>query len=193
MNFRFALRTTIAALLFALLVPQLLLSAASAKQPFTLREIHKGLLSRYVGVSHMSPVQLQNGLKGPDRNKFLVLDAREVDEFSVSHIKGAKRVDPSIWHSAFMNKFGAAAKGKTVVIYCSVGERSSKLAKYVQKSLMQKGANAVYNLQGGIFKWHNEQRSLLTDAKGSTSFVHPYDKHWGQLVKRSDKLRYSSK
>ncbi len=166
---------------------------ASAKQPFTLDNIQKGLLVRYAGVSHMSPVQLQKGLTGPKRRKYLVLDAREKNEFAVSHIKGAKRVDPSIWHSAFMRKFGPLARGKTVVIYCSVGERSSKLVKYVQQALKQNGAKAVYNLQGGIFKWHNEGRPLLVDAKGTTDLVHPYDKHWGQLVKRASKRRYSPK
>jgi len=188
MTFRLFSKLTLIALAFTLIASPI----AIAKQPFTLRAIHSGLLSRYAGVSHMSPVQLQNGLAGPDRNKFLVLDSREVNEFAVSHIKGAKRVDPSIWHSVFMKKFAKAAKGKTVVIYCSVGERSSKLAKYVQKALMQEGAKAVYNLQGGIFKWHNDQRNLLIDKSGTTSFVHPYDKHWGQLVKRADKLRYSA-
>ena len=170
----------------------LALPVTNAKQEFTLENIHEGLQSRYVGVDHMSPVQLQKILAGPDADKFLVLDSREVDEFSVSHIKGAVRVDPSIWHSSFMSKFGKQAKGKTVVIYCSVGERSSKLAKYVQQALKKSGANAVYNLQGGIFKWHNDQRGLL-DKTGNTKFVHPYNKHWGQLVQRDKLLRYSPK
>ena len=179
-------KTSLTALLFALFLPIL----ANAKQPFSLDAIQQGLLSRYAGVAHMDLGKLQKGLSGADKNKYLVLDAREKDEFAVSHIEGAKRVDPSIWHSAFMSKFGAMAKGKTVVIYCSVGERSSKMAKYVQQALMQNGAKGVYNLHGGIFKWHNEKRPLRA-TKGSTDFVHPYNKHWGQLVKRSDKLRYS--
>lgn len=175
-------------------IPLSLLAAtfASAKQPFTLDAIHEGLLTRYAGVSHMSPAQLQKNLKGPNRNKFLVLDAREASEYAISHIRGAKRVSPSIWHGAFMSKFGEVARGKTVVIYCSVGERSSKLAKYVQQALKQKGATGVYNLQGSIFKWHNNQRRL-SNRKGATGYVHPYDKHWGQLLKRTDRLRYSPK
>ncbi len=177
----------------ALLLTLLMAPIAIAKQPFTLDNIHQGLQSRYEGVSHMSPTQLQKALSGPDASKFLVLDSRELSEFAVSHIKGAKRVDPSIWHSSFMSKFAKQAKGKTVVIYCSVGERSSKLAKYVQKALMKQGATGVYNLQGGIFKWHNDQRKMLVNGTGSTKFVHPYDKHWGQLVQREKLLRYSPK
>ncbi|MCP4933706.1 MAG: rhodanese-like domain-containing protein [bacterium] len=182
------IRTFFAALLLTLLISPV----AIAKQPFTLDNIHQDLQSRYEGVSHIGPTQLQKALSGPDSNKYLVLDSRETSEFAVSHIKGAKRVDPSIWHSSFMSKFAKQAKGKTVVIYCSVGERSSKLAKYVQQALMKQGATGVYNLQGGIFKWHNDQRDL-TNNTGATKFVHPYDKHWGQLVQRDKLLRYSPK
>ena len=180
------------ALLMALLVAPIADNTASAKQPFTLESIQRGLLSRYEGVSHMSTAKLQKDLTGPDKSKYLVLDAREKNEFAVSHIPGARRVDPGIWHSSFMSKFGQMAKGKTVIFYCSVGERSSKLAKYVQEALKRNGAKAVYNLKGGIFEWHNEKRPLRT-AKGKTDYVHPYNKYWGQLLKRSAKLRYSPK
>ncbi len=190
MTFKHFDKALLLPLLFALFTVPQMSTSASAGQPFSLRAIHQGLFSRYPGVSHLSPVQLQNALNGPLRKDFLVLDASQADEFAVSHIKGARRVDPSIWHAAFMKKFGAAAKNKTVVIYCSVGERSSKLAKYVQQSLLQKGAKAVYNLQGGIFKWHNDQRPLVNN-KGATRFVHPYDKHWGRLLKRAGLARYS--
>ena len=82
-----------------------------------------------------------------------------------------------------------AAKGKTVVFYCSVGVRSSKLAARLQKALTARGAKAVYNLQAGIFNWHNEHRPLTTGS-APTSFVHPFDDHWGQLVERRDLLSY---
>ena len=182
----------LASLLLALLATSLDTAPASARAPFTLENIQKGLLTRYEGVAHMSIAQLQKDLTGSGKSQYLVLDAREKGEFAVSHIAGAKRVDPGIWHSSFMNKFGKMARGKTVVIYCSVGERSSKMAKYVQAALMKNGAKGVYNLQGGIFKWHNEKRPLMT-SNGNTDFVHPYDKHWGQLLKRPAKLRYSPK
>ncbi len=190
MTARYFARSAFAALLFALLVPTI--STAHAKQPFTLETIQQGLLSRYEGVSHMSIAKLQKALSGPDKNNYLVLDAREENEFAVSHIPGAKRVDPGIWHASFMSKFGQIAKGKTVVIYCSVGERSSKMAKYVQAALIKNGAEGVYNLQGGIFQWHNEKLPLMAN-KSTTDYVHPYNKYWGQLVKRSAKLRYSPK
>ena len=98
-------------------------------------------------------------------------------------------MDPGIWQRTFLKRHGEAVKGKTVVFYCSVGVRSSKLAAKLQKALAARGAKAVYNLQAGIFNWHNERRPLTTGS-APTSFVHPFDDHWGQLVERRDLLRY---
>ena len=67
--------------------------------------------------------------------------------------------------------------------------RSTKLARYVQAAMRKKGARAIYNLKGGIFAWHNENKSLA-NARGQTSFVHPYNKYWGQLVDKQSLTRY---
>ena len=50
------------------------------------------------------------------------------------------------------------------------------------------GAQAVYNLDGGIFAWHNERRAL-TNAAGATDYVHPFDDYWGRLLERRDLIR----
>ncbi len=120
-----------------------------------------------------------------DKHDVVVIDVREANEFGISHIDGAVRVDPGVWTSAFMSKFGKEADGKTFVFYCSVGVRSSKLAGRVQSKLKELGAAGVYNLEGGIFRWHNEQR-MLVNAEGMTQFVHKYDDSWGELVSRQD-------
>ena len=49
--------------------------------------------------------------------------------------------------------------------------------------------DAVVNLEGGIFHWHNQRRPLQSNG-GSTHFVHPYNDHWGQLITRRHLLRY---
>lgn len=113
----------------------------------------------------------------------LILDVREADEVAVSRIPGALRVDPGIWTSTFLSRFGEAAAGRDVVLYCSVGVRSARLAARVQAALKERGAGAIYNLEGGIFRWHNEARELVDDA-GPTERVHPYDDRWGRLVAR---------
>jgi len=117
-----------------------------------------------------------------------LFDVREEDEYAVSHIPTATRVSPSMWASTFLSRYAGAIEGKTVVFYCSVGVRSSRLAARAQSELLRRGAKAVYNLRGGIFRWHNEGRPLAT-AAGTTHFVHPYDADWGRLVERQHLLR----
>jgi rhodanese-related sulfurtransferase len=161
---------------------------AVAKDPFTLDAVREKVKRDYDGVAQLSTAALAKRLA--DAKDVLLLDVREGEEFAVSHIAGAQRVDPGIWRSTFLKRFGNAAKGKAVVFYCSVGVRSSKLAEKVRDRLMAHGAQGVFNLDGGIFAWHNEARPLV-DAKGDTSFVHPYDSYWGKLLKRQELARTS--
>jgi rhodanese-related sulfurtransferase len=159
-----------------------------AKDAFSLAAVQEKVKRDYDGVAQLSTGALAERLAG--RKDVLLLDVREAQEFAVSHIAGAQRVDPGIWRSTFLKRFGNTAQGKTVVFYCSVGVRSSKLAEKVQKQLMAQGAQGVFNLDGGIFAWHNEARALV-NAKGETPFVHPYDSYWGKLLKRQELARTS--
>ncbi len=176
----------IAALLVAVTVS--LGSDLHARDPFNLETVRAQVTRDYGGVSHLSTQTFAAQMaRRPD---VLLFDVREEDEFSVSHLAGAERVDPDIWRWTFMNRFGERVQGKTVIFYCSVGVRSSRLAARVQAALREQGAKAVYNLDGGIFAWHNERRPLV-NTKGQTDFVHPFDSHWGQLVKRGEMARTS--
>lgn len=164
-----------------------LLSPATveAREPFTLDAVRAQVQRDYARVQHLSGEALAEELKG---SNVLLLDVREKDEFAVSHIPGAERVDPSIWTSTFLNGFKDKAQGKSVVFYCSVGVRSSRLAERVQAALKAAGAKSVTNLDGGVFGWHNQKRALV-NAQGATDFVHPFDSHWGKLVERKELVR----
>lgn len=157
-----------------------------ADEAFSLSKVREQVRQDYRQVKHLAPDALTRQLAGS--KDVLLFDVRESDEFAVSHIAGAKRIDPGVWRRTFMNKFEKAVAGKTVIFYCSVGVRSSKLAARVQSALVEAGAKAVYNLDGGIFAWHNQQRPLK-DVGGPTQFVHPYDRNWGSLVLRKDLTR----
>lgn len=78
--------------------------------------------------------------------------------------------------------------GLTMVFYCSVGYRSSALAAQIHGSFP---TNEIFNLQGGIFNWHNERRDLVNE-KGVSEDIHPYDKYWGRLLERPVHIRYHS-
>jgi len=161
--------------------------SSSQAEDFTLKSVHQSVVEDYATVQHLTAGSLADRLK---RSKDIVLfDVRERQEFAVSHLPGATRVDPGVWQRTFLKRYGDRVEGKTVVFYCSVGVRSSKLAANLQDALAARGAKAVYNLQAGIFNWHNEKRPLTSGA-APTSFVHPFDDHWGQLVTRQNLLRY---
>ena len=65
----------------------------------------------------------------------------------------------------------------TVVVYCSVGYRSSQLAQ----ELRRQGFENVFNLEGSLFQWANEGRPLYR-GKERAYRAHPYDEEWGQLL-----------
>lgn len=141
----------------------------------------------YPDLRHLAPEALVRMMSdAPD--KLVILDVREEAEWRVSRLAGARRVQPSVWTYRFLADHKASVAGKTVVLYCSVGVRSSKLAGRVQKALAEAGATAVYNLSGGIFRWHNESRPLVAD-RGASPFVHPYDGYWGRYVARQPLIR----
>lgn len=114
----------------------------------------------------------------------VLFDVRSPEEFAVSHLPGATRVDPAMSREAFLAAYGATVKGKTPVFYCAVGARSSKLAERIgEPALVEAGASAKpLTMAGGIFQWNWEQRALVND-KGATDQVHGYDAKWGRLVK----------
>jgi rhodanese-related sulfurtransferase len=102
----------------------------------------------------------------------LLIDARSREEFAISHLQGARRL-------AAVSEVKAAVKtnGQPIVVYCSVGYRSSALAEKLQKA----GLTNVYNLEGSIFGWANEGRPVFRGTN-TTAEVHPYDAKWGKLL-----------
>jgi rhodanese-related sulfurtransferase len=68
---------------------------------------------------------------------------------------------------------------RPIVVYCSVGYRSSILAGKLQDM----GFKEVYNLEESIFKWANEGRPLV-QGKVTVRKVHPYDTRWESLLEK---------
>lgn len=105
----------------------------------------------------------------------IFLDARELDEFEVSHLPkaihiGYDKVDYDTVEDLDLNK--------PVIVYCTVGYRSEKIAKKLRK----KGFKNVYNLYGSLYAWKLAGYPLM-DADGkSTERLHTYNKKWGSFV-----------
>ena len=156
--------------------------------PFTFQKVREDVRGSFPTVKHLSTSALAARLA--EHDSLVLLDVREPQEYAVSHLPGAVRVDPD----ADEKSITAAndLTNKTVVFYCSVGVRSSRLAQKLQSELLRKGAIAVFNLDGGIFAWHNEERPLQ-DSNGATDFVHPFDKKYGSLLRRQSLARFQTR
>lgn len=162
--------------------------ALHAEGQKSLNDLEAGIARDYSNVTHLTPEQFEAAMKAPE--KVLLLDARPDGEVGVSRLPGAIPVDPDIDAEAFLARFGELARGRDVVIYCSVGVRSSKLASRVRDVLQKNGAKRVANLRGGIFAWHNTGRPLL-DTAGNTEFVHPYSARWTYYLDFQDLASYT--
>ena len=175
-------------LIFTILTCSLLFSscakAQSVKENTRLDKIHSKIITNHPNLTHVSAAEFSALTR--NNEDILLLDVREVKEYSVSHIEGA------IAPNDFMTQFGPQVDGKTVILYCSVGRRSSQLGDKVRAQLMAAGAEKVSNLEGGIFRWHNDNQALVSGA-GQTDKVHPYNAWWGRLVARKDDISYKAK
>lgn len=123
--------------------------------------------ARFPEVQQISTSQLSEWLADSRRENPILLDARTADEFDVSHLPHALHELPG----------GALASGRPVVVYCSIGWRSSVTAR----ELMHAGFTNVSNLEGSIFAWAAEGRPLESHGKPARE-VHPYDSRWAQLL-----------
>lgn len=106
----------------------------------------------------------------------VLLDARSEAEFKVSHLPGAALANNT---RMALKALEASGPPHTVVVYCSVGYRSSRLAE----KLRARGIENVFNLEGSLFQWANEGRPLYLGEERVYQ-AHPYDEEWGQLLDR---------
>jgi rhodanese-related sulfurtransferase len=105
-----------------------------------------------------------------------LLDVRNEEEYTVSHLQNAERVDFN--KSDWVQKLSISSDA-TIIVYCSVGYRSAIAVQQLQKA----GFIKVFNLEGGIFNWANAGNTVFRFLH-QTSFVHPYNKIWGKLLKK---------
>jgi len=129
---------------------------------------------------HIPTISVENFLH-LNNDSIYVLDAREENEFSISHLRHAKNIG-YIWFD--MRDVYDIPKNKTIVIYCSIGNRAQKIAEM----LIRAGYKHVYNLYGGIFEWVNEGYPVYTFQGAQTSQIHAYNKRWSVWLERGTKV-----
>lgn len=161
---------------FILICSALLLAACAGRteQP-EMEQIKRTVRERFPDVAQVSTAQLSQWLSAPEAERPILLDARSPEEFEVSHLPNAR---PAADEAQALEELSDADRNHRIVVYCSVGWRSSALAQ----KLKARGYANVSNLEGSIFQWANEGRPVYRDGQ-QVSQVHPFDAKWGRLLK----------
>lgn len=118
-----------------------------------------------------------------EKDSVFFLDTREIVEYNVSHLKNAVWVgydefDPQIVRDSIPNT------NTPIVVYCSIGIRSEDIGEKLRKL----GFTNIQNLYGGIFKWKNMGHPVFDSIGNETEKVHAYNKLWGKLLTKGEKI-----
>lgn len=144
------------------------------------------LLSRYN--SHSIPyISVEELRMKQNEGSAVILDAREKEEFEVSHLKNAIFIG---YNKFSEEKFSPLFKDKKtpIVVYCSLGIRSENISENLKKM----GYENVRNLYGGIFEWKNQGFPVYDSREKETEKIHAYSRSWSKWLKKGKKV-YSNK
>lgn len=115
------------------------------------------------------------------QENYQFIDSREKEEFQVSHIKDAVWVG---YDDYDVKRLKGIKKTQPIIVYCSVGARSEKIAR----KLIAEGYTDVRNLYGGIFEWMNNEFSVFSTQGKKTLRVHAYSRTWGIWLNKGEKV-----
>jgi rhodanese-related sulfurtransferase len=140
-------------------------ASSISREQTALETLKLELQKSYAEVRHLS-IETFRSSPAPK----LLLDVRSAEEYRVSRIPGA------IWiaDNDQLLRFAEDHGERLLVLYCSVGARSSQAAR----RLIKAGHVQVANLAGSIFEWSNSGYPL-ENGSGATTEVHPYNAFWG--------------
>ncbi len=127
-------------------------------------------------VPEVSVVELTKNLP----KNTLWVDAREKREYEVSHLPNAVWVG---YEQLDLTPLDKLPKNQPIIVYCSVGYRSEKVAE----KLLKQGFTNVKNLYGGLFEWKNQGHNVV-NKKGITEEIHAYNKVWGVWLNKGKKI-----
>jgi rhodanese-related sulfurtransferase len=148
--------------------------AAEDHAPLRWTVVKQTIRLRFPAVPQLTTTDLAAWLADSTRTPPLLLDTRSPEEYAVSHLHQAHRAASEQEAHVLLDSL---ATDQPLVLYCSVGYRSSALVKKLKK----RGYTKIYNLEGSLFEWANAGHPMY---QGETQVysVHPYDKKWGQLL-----------
>ena len=130
--------------------------------------------------SESVPYIYVNELQSTEGTVFL--DARNREEYEVSHLKEAVWVGYKGFEKDSVTK-KINDRDTPIVVYCSIGVRSEDIGEKLQKA----GFTNVKNLYGGIFEWKNQGNAVYKNDT-ETDSVHTFNKQWGKLLNTGIKV-----
>lgn len=126
-------------------------------------------------LSESVPFKYVSDLTEESIKEFVLLDAREKEEYDVSRISDARYIG---YKKPDFSAVSDVDKDAPILVYCSIGYRSEKIGKKLKKQ----GYTNVYNLYGSIFEWVN-QGKVIEDSNGDkTKDIHTYSKKWSKWM-----------
>ncbi len=146
---------------------------APADRPLVLNPKFDKKISQTISFSvpTISPKELAE----KEEDKIYILDAREREEYDVSHIPNAQFIG---YDNFDVSTIKNIPKNAPIVVYCSIGYRSEKIGEQLQKN----GYSNVSNLYGSIFEWMNQGFPVENNDGETTQKVHTYNKAWSKWV-----------
>src|SRR5690606_1501090 len=120
---------------------------------------------------HTIPNITVNELKKVMKKGVVILDTREADEYEISHIRHARHVG-YIWFD--MRHVYDIPKTDTVIVYCTIGNRSERVGEKLKRA----GYQHVFNLFGGLYEWVNWRNPIYNRNDIQTTLIHGYNKEW---------------
>ena len=120
---------------------------------------------KYPDVKHIT---VKEYLRNPQN--WIFVDVRPANERNISIIPGAITPREIEANPVLYRK-------KYLLMYCTVGDRSSK---YTEK-LLGKGFKNAANLRGGVLKWAQNGKKFVTPDGKETTKVNVYGKTWNLL------------
>ncbi|WP_372755372.1 rhodanese-like domain-containing protein [Mariniflexile sp.] len=117
------------------------------------------------------------------KDSFIILDARELKEFKVSHLEGAVHVGYDAFNLKSTQKH-LPHKNSKILIYCSLGVRSEAIGEKLKAA----GYLNIFNLYGGIFEWKNNGFNIVDSTNKKTENVHVFSEKWGKWLNKGTKI-----
>jgi sterol desaturase/sphingolipid hydroxylase (fatty acid hydroxylase superfamily)/rhodanese-related sulfurtransferase len=130
----------------------------------------------FPNVPRIQVEDLKAWLADSSRPQPQLFDVRTKEEFAVSRLPGARRIDPT---ARVKDIRAAMDTNQPAVFYCSIGYRSSAVVAALQDA----GFTNMVNLEGSIFAWAVAGLPLeRPETKTPTRLVHPFSASYAKLL-----------